>query len=52
MSIWPLLLVQSASGEPEMTMGGWIFLGCAWFFVSTLLIWSFKRVLGGGPGDG
>lgn len=49
-----LLLVQDAPPvkeaflrAPEMTTGSWILLLAAWIFVSGLLIWSFKKVLGG-----
>lgn len=48
-----LLLLQDAElpkafqRVPEMTTGSTALLAVAWVFVTALLIWSFKRVLGG-----
>ena len=44
-------LGSAQMGEQTMTMGGWLFMGCAWLFVISLVIICFSRVLGGGPGE-
>jgi hypothetical protein len=37
--------------SPTMGLGGWLFMGLAWLSVTTLLVWSFVRVMSG-PADG
>ena len=42
------LLQQSTLPEnPEMTTASWIFIGAAWTFVISLVIWSFVKVIWG-----
>ena len=46
LTLLPAVLLQADDG-PHMTLGAWIFMGIAWVSVTTLLVWSFRRVLGG-----
>jgi hypothetical protein len=52
------LLFFLQSGSPEepsrgaaeaatMTTGGWVFMACAWFFILTLVYYTFSKVLRG-----
>ena len=44
-----MTLPPAAPGDgPVMTQAAWIFLGLAWFAVTALAAWCFRRVLGGG----
>ncbi|MFT7464290.1 MAG: hypothetical protein ACI9EF_002640 [Pseudohongiellaceae bacterium] len=45
----PLFLLQQMPlpESPEMTTASWIFIGAAWFFVITLVLWSFIKVIWG-----
>lgn len=41
-----LNLLQTTGGPaPEMTIGGWIFMGGAWFFILFLVYFTFSKVL-------
>jgi len=46
-----LALVQAAragsGAAQEMTTGGWVFMGAAWFFILTLVYYTFSKVLRG-----
>jgi hypothetical protein len=43
-----ILILQATDslGHPEMTAGGWAFFAAAWIFILTLVIFTFKKVLG------
>ena len=43
------LLALQDRPEPVMGTGSWAFMGIAWLVVTSLLVWSFVKVLTGGP---
>lgn len=41
-----MMLLQNQAAAPEMTIGGWIFIICAWAGILSLVVFCFSRVLG------
>ena len=46
--VFALLILLQTTGtnvSPEMTTGGWIFMGGAWAFILWLVYFTFSKVL-------